>query len=114
MQPLTVLLRDFADPGLPTLETAEQAQRLIDALASHRCRWIELNCAGVLGASQTFRDEFARLAEARLSDVWLMPRHCGRALQPLAVSLAARLKRQREQAWRESCETYLHPLRQVE
>jgi hypothetical protein len=32
MIPLAIPLRDFLDPALLTLETAEQAQRLIEAL----------------------------------------------------------------------------------
>jgi len=102
----TIHLINSADPGTGGLEEAAQAEQLIAAIRVCQRNFIDLDFSGVERVGPEFLDHFARLADARLTDVWLTPRHYEPACNRIVMYLLSRLKRQREQAWSEACETF--------
>lgn len=99
-----IQLLAYADPVTGILEQAIQVRRLIAAIQDCQHNFIELDFLGVEEVSVEFTDEFFRLAESELAEIWITPRNYGSACNRIIKRLLCRLKQQREQAWLNGCE----------
>jgi len=96
----------YADPATRVLDQLPQAEKLIAALRSCRRNFVELDFSGVGGVSPAFSDQFFRLAEDELAEIWLEPRNYEASCNRLVKRLLSRLERQREQAWINGCAAF--------
>jgi hypothetical protein len=101
-----LFLRDYADFDGRILNTKKQAEHVKRAVSAYSRRWVKLDFSGITELSWEFASDFMRLAETELPEVWLVPRNYNRSAEKLVGSLLSRLKRLREQAWRDSYELF--------
>lgn len=101
-----LFLRDYADSDGRILNTKSQTVDVKGAVSAYSRRWVTLDFSDITELSWEFASEFMRLAETELPEVWLVPRNYDRSAEKLVGSLSSRLKRLREQAWRDSYELF--------
>lgn len=101
-----LFLRDYADFDVRILNTKTQAVHVKRAVSDYSRRWVTLDFSGITELSLEFVSEFMHLAETELPEVWLVPRNYNRSAENLVGSLLSRLKRLREQAWKDSYELF--------
>jgi hypothetical protein len=94
-----LLLRDISGDRL---KTKAQAQSIIQAIIACAQCWVGLEFSGITELSWEFASEFMYLAEMELPEVWLVPRNYNHSADKLVGALLSRIKRLREQAWRDS------------
>lgn len=106
MIPPAIQLLVYADPVTGVLDQPPQAEKLVAALRACRRNFVELDFSLVGGISPAFSDQFFRLAEGELAEIWLTPRNYDASCNRLVKRLLSRLERQREQAWINGCEAF--------
>ncbi|QSA95836.1 hypothetical protein [Methylococcus sp. EFPC2] len=106
MIPQCIKLREFADPRSASLDDAQLAVRIVQALEPESQCWVELDFSGVCGVSETFARAFLRRLESKLPGLWLVPTHYGPHANELVVPLIERLERLRQKVWLAGCERF--------
>jgi len=96
----------YANPATAVLDQTDQAENLVAALRACQRGFVELDFSGVEGVSIAFNEQFFRLAEDGLAEIWLTPRHYNASCNRLVKRLLSRLQQQREQAWRVACQRF--------